>query len=369
MKNKYIYITLIVIAIVNSVLMSSCEMEEDFEKDVPTTPEIMVTGFSPKEGYAGSTVTITGSEFGEYSQAAKIYFNGVLAEDITSYTNSEIQVVVPGDAVTGKLLVNVWTHNVETSEDFEVLPGMEIDGISPNKAAAGEEVIITGQNFGSDINDVTVYFQEGVEAEIISINDNKIIVKVPIGGESGVITIAKGIQELNGPEFFYPVIVQHYFDTDGDSEGWYINNYGYGATYNVSGGSFNVDYDMSQATYNRANLIYDNLQVDPGEYPILAIRWTNAPTRTFQLHCNLGTHNNDKSGGNHDGVLDGNVYYYDLTKGFNGTNFLSLTEPTTLDYLQWKVTENVSTGLPGYSVDWILNFKSVEELEEYLANN
>lgn len=366
MKYINVDITKLVCGIIALALCFSCSMEKDFEADIYAYPEITVNGFSPNEGYAGSTVTITGDNFGEYSDAAKIYFNGVLAEEITSYSDDTIEVTVPADAVTGALEINVWTHTVLTEDEYAVLPGIEIDEISPNKAPAGDEVTITGENFGTDLDDIAVYFYDGVEAEIISLSNYEIVVEVPIGGESGVITIVKGIQELDGPEFYYPVIVQYYFDTEGDDEGWYINNYGYGATYNVSGGSFNVEYDMTQSSYNRANLVFDNLEVDPGEYPILAIKWTNVPDRTFQLHCPYGTYNNTEASGSYDGVLDGNVFYYDLTKPFNDGSYIPTDAPSTLDYLQWKVTENISTGVTGYSIDWILNFESVEALEEYL---
>ncbi|WP_430933831.1 DUF4979 domain-containing protein [Saccharicrinis sp. 156] len=157
------------------------------------------------------------------------------------------------------------------------------------------------------------------------------------------------------------------FNTNNKSEGWSIHHYGYGATAQVSGGSFNVSYNLSQETYNRANLIINDLTVYPASYPILAIKWINAPVHTFQLHCNLGTYKNDATGANHDGVLADNVYYYDLRNSFGSSeNNLSLTEPTILNYLQWKVTENIIEGTAGYSIEWIKTFTSIEALEEAL---
>lgn len=162
-------------------------------------------------------------------------------------------------------------------------------------------------------------------------------------------------------------LLSYEFETDGDAEGWYINNYNTGATAEVSGGSINVAYDLTQGEYNRANLIMDDLEVNPASYPILAIKWVNAPVRTFQLHCNIGTYNNDSDGSNHDGVLNDNVYYYDLTNNFNSGNYLSLTESTTLDYLQWKVTENISEGTTGYQIEWIRTYASLSALEAALS--
>src|SRR5687767_12749472 len=58
----------------------------------------------PESGYAGfADVTINGSQFGDYKNAVKVFFNGIVADTVLSCEDSMIVVRVPANAVSGKV--------------------------------------------------------------------------------------------------------------------------------------------------------------------------------------------------------------------------------------------------------------------------
>ena len=85
-----------------------------------TNPE--VTSFSPTVGKTGSSVTITGANFG--SSTPVVSFNGI-ASTVTSSTTTSIVANVPVGATSGKISVTVGGSTAESSADFVV------DNIAP----------------------------------------------------------------------------------------------------------------------------------------------------------------------------------------------------------------------------------------------
>lgn len=363
MKRKMKTIYMLPVLLFGLLIVSCSDMEKDFEADLVEYPPITVDGFSPQSGRPGSPVSITGTNFGEYSDAATVMFNGVEVTNFVSYSDTVIVVSVPQDAGTGPITVNIWTHSVTTESDFDYLPGATISGISPAEAAVGDQITIQGENFGTDPEAVTVYFSGEVEATIESITETEIVVTVPEGGLRGPITVEIGSQTLSTPVFSYPFVGLDFdFNTDGDSEGWTTSH---NSTFEVSGGTMNVFYDMT-ASKRRADFSLEGgAEVHAGLYPIVAIRMINKPsTGNFIFDTNLGRY---KDGSNNwDGVLVGDVYYYDLRNTFGSGATISQTEPTQLTTFQWKVAD-ITSDETGYQVDWVKSFESVEKLEEYVA--
>jgi len=77
-------------------------------------PEPKIVEITPKEVKAGSTVTITGSGFGDDPSAGRLFVGGVAMESIISWSDQEIQAVVPEEALTGKIKATI---NGEDSDD------------------------------------------------------------------------------------------------------------------------------------------------------------------------------------------------------------------------------------------------------------
>jgi len=77
----------------------------------------VITGFSPLTGSAGTLVTITGSNF---SSTGSVFFKGVVATNIISWSNTQVQVTVPFGALTGPVSISNSMGLFVTSSNFVV---------------------------------------------------------------------------------------------------------------------------------------------------------------------------------------------------------------------------------------------------------
>ena len=195
MKKLNKYSLFLVAFICGVILCTSCsDMEKEYQENLVTYPEITITDFNPKSGRPSSNVTITGTNFGEYSDAAKISFNGELVATIESYTDNQMVVKVPENAGTGKISVNVWTHAKAFETDFVYLPGAIVESVNPERGSPGDTISLIGENFGDDINIVSVLIGD-VEATVLSVSDTGISFLVP-DVNSGTLYLYVGGQEV-----------------------------------------------------------------------------------------------------------------------------------------------------------------------------
>lgn len=212
-RNIHIRIYIALISIGLLIATSCSDMEKEYHESLVTYLDITVSNFTPKTGRPGASVTITGTNFGEYSEAATISFNGVIADEITSYSDTLIIVEVPEDAGTGPITVKVWTHEKVTSEDFTYIPGAKVESVDVERAQVGDTITITGKNFGTDASAVSIYIGE-TEAEIISISDTEIKFLVP-DTESGTLLVdfdgqeVESIYLLIGDEMITGTLIGH----------------------------------------------------------------------------------------------------------------------------------------------------------------
>ncbi|MGB5648181.1 MAG: IPT/TIG domain-containing protein [Muriicola sp.] len=164
-----------------------------------TLLELTLTDYFPKSGTVGTEVTLTGNTFGTDPTKIQVLFSGIEAT-IQSLTDIEIKVLVPEGATTGDL--NIITEDEGLGVPFTVLPG--IASISPESGIKESEVTINGNSFGTNIASVEVYFN-GKEAEVLSVNDTQINVKVPVKAFTGLVKVIINGTELIGPIFTYIV--------------------------------------------------------------------------------------------------------------------------------------------------------------------
>lgn len=327
-------------------------------------PEHFLEGFSPTSGVPGTSVTITGTDFGDYSKAVTVYFNGIATteDDIVSVTDNQMVVKVPQETTegSGNIEVKVWTYNKTTESDFTVLPSATYDRIEPAEGKPGDELTIYGENFGDDQSQVSVLFKSDITAEIISFSSTEIKVIVPEEGITGPISVKIGVQELVTQAFSYPLVGLNFmFDEAGNNEGWEAGN---NSTYEVSNGSFNASFDMSAAK-RRADLkLTGGGKINVGGFPILAIKLNKPQSGNFILDTNFGSYKNGSN--NWEGIIHGDIYYYDLRSTFGSSNTLSLTEDTEFSTFQFKIAD-IITDETGYSVDWIRSFESINALKEF----
>jgi hypothetical protein len=161
-------------------------------------PTPTITSLSPTSGAVGTSITITGTNFGSSQGTGTVTFNGVGATP-TSWATTKIVVPVPSGATTGPVTVTV--NGVSSNGiTFTVLPTPTITTVSPGAAAVGQTVTITGTNFGSTKGSSTVTFN-GTAGTPTTWSATQIVVPVPAGATSGNLVVTVGGIASNGVSF------------------------------------------------------------------------------------------------------------------------------------------------------------------------
>ena len=155
----------------------------------------------PDSGYGGyADLTITGSQFGDYKNAVKVFFNGTKADTVLSCEDGKIVVRVPANAVSGKVSLQVWTHTIDSVGAFKVKPTPVIRSVSEKAGVPGDIILISGANFGSDLTKVNVSIN-GTPANITAAEDSLLKVVVPANFTTGNIVLTVDDFKITGPNF------------------------------------------------------------------------------------------------------------------------------------------------------------------------
>src|SRR5262249_27135380 len=145
-----------------------------FTVTVPPT----ITTLSPTNGPVGTSITITGTNFGATQGTSTVTFNGTSATP-TSWSATRIVAPVPTGATTGNVVVTVGGP-ASNGMSFTVNVPPTITSLSPTSGPVGTSVTITGTNFGATKGTSTVTFN-GVSATPTSWSATSIVVPVPTG--------------------------------------------------------------------------------------------------------------------------------------------------------------------------------------------
>ena len=85
----------------------------------------IITSFTPSSGLAGSTVVISGANFGPLPSNNVVAFNGTNAV-VTGSTPTSITVIVPSNATSGFISVSVYGHTVTSTSVFTIMQNQSI---------------------------------------------------------------------------------------------------------------------------------------------------------------------------------------------------------------------------------------------------
>ena len=155
----------------------------------PTTP--IVTSLVPASSVVGTSVTISGTNFGTIRGTSTLTFHGTAATP-TSWSGTSIAAPVPAGATTGNVVVIV-NGVASVGAAFTVIPTPDIGSLLPPAAAVGAPVTITGANFGATQGTSTLTFN-GVTAVPTSWSATSIVASVPPGPTTGnVVATVNGI--------------------------------------------------------------------------------------------------------------------------------------------------------------------------------
>lgn len=211
-----------------------------------------ITSFTPIIGFAGTTVTITGTNF---TGTTAVSFGGTAASSYTIVNPTTISAVV-GAGATGSVSV---TNPLGTGSlaGFTYAPIPVIFSFTPTSAATGTIVTISGQNFTG----TTAISFGGVAATSFTVVNTNTITAVVGDGATGsvMVTNAFGSTQETGFSYIPPPVISSFSPTSA----------GTGATVVISGSNFNnvtfVKFGViNAASYNVINSTTINAVVGGG---------------------------------------------------------------------------------------------------------
>jgi N-acetylneuraminic acid mutarotase len=147
-------------------------------------PSFTVTSFSPAQGYAGDEIVIRGTDF---TLATIVRFGAATAE-LSGITATRITAIVPKEATSGFITVEIDGESINTSDSFTFL-SPQISSFEPSTALEGETIIINGTHFNADPEKNLVTFSGDKKATVSAATTTQLTVVVPSGATSGVIKI------------------------------------------------------------------------------------------------------------------------------------------------------------------------------------
>ena len=157
-----------------------------------------ITSLSPTSGPAGTSVTISGTNFGVTQGTSAVTFNGTAATP-SSWSATSIVVPVPSGATTGNVAVTVGSL-ASNGVLFTLIPPPSITSLSPTAGAVGTSVTIAGTNFGSIQGTSTVTFN-GTSAVPTTWTNTGVVVPIPVGATTGNVVVTVNGLSSNGAPF------------------------------------------------------------------------------------------------------------------------------------------------------------------------
>jgi len=139
-------------------------------------------------------ITLSGDDFGPASELGNdthVYFGGTAATDYDTGNSDEqtIKVKVPASAVG--IVVDVYVSvadNDSGTESFTLLP--HISSLNDYDGNTGDEITLTGTNFGSTQGDGTVSVN-GEDAAVTSWNNTTVVITIPASAVDGNIVLTR----------------------------------------------------------------------------------------------------------------------------------------------------------------------------------
>jgi len=189
MKLKYKYVLMLLMASVWSAMIVSCSEDEGGK---PFVNYIRVTNPEASDSLLvaagqGKKIAIMGRNL---QNTVEIWFNDQQAQLVPTFiTSSSIIVPVPSDipdVVTDQMKLK-FSNGDSLMYDFSVdINEPRIDRMLSEYVEEGDEATFYGDFFYAP---VSVVFSGGVEAEVLSVEDEAVTVKVPAGAQIGPVTI------------------------------------------------------------------------------------------------------------------------------------------------------------------------------------
>src|SRR6266403_1289371 len=158
-----------------------------------------ITSLNPASRVVGTSVTISGANFGTTPGTSTVKFNGVTATP-ASWGATTIVAPVPAGATPGNVVVTVGGVASNGMNFVVTPPPPSITSLNPTSGAVGTPVTIAGGNFGTTQGASTVTFN-GTVGTPTSWSATSIVVPVPSGASTGNVVATVGGVASNGMNF------------------------------------------------------------------------------------------------------------------------------------------------------------------------
>lgn len=160
---------------------------------------IAVSAFSPAKGIAGTTVTITGTNF---SSATGVLFNGALGASFNKVSSTKLTAVVPDGTTSGIVTVVTTDGNATSAKPFGIVPA--VSSFAPLAAPAGTSISISGSGFTGE---TAVYIGSKPAAQVTVDSDTHITATVGAATASGKVSVTTPYGQAIGADAFTMVSV------------------------------------------------------------------------------------------------------------------------------------------------------------------
>ncbi|MEZ5446789.1 MAG: IPT/TIG domain-containing protein [Gammaproteobacteria bacterium] len=144
---------------------------------------LAISAFTPAQGAAGGTVTITGAGL---DNVTSVRFAGAAAQAVTPASASSLAVTVPADATSGVITLITPFETKATATPFTVLAAVVVQTFNAVTSASGATITITGTGLAS----VTGATIGGIAAVIASKTDTQLVITAGATAEGEVVLLS-----------------------------------------------------------------------------------------------------------------------------------------------------------------------------------
>ena len=158
-----------------------------------------ISSVSPSRVQYSQTVTITGSNFGSSRGSSSVRIGSIRVPSFTGWSNTIIRFRVPTNMRSGNVTVRT---SAGTSNAIRLeITSPYLGNVSPVSVRPGDRLTLTGANFRSTRGSGYVLFAPNVRpasGDYVSWSNTRIVVKVPIGAQSGDVKVVATGSQVSG---------------------------------------------------------------------------------------------------------------------------------------------------------------------------